>query len=296
MKINYSNFAFLGNQGRYDLINRGANFILAREETKRKFLQYSYDIKRLYSVCTGSVEKQYRDEILYVISVRSFLNKIQGGSFELSQINKDIANILESAINNDIGVVQKRTSLKLMDDADLMKLEKMSSKNVAVELLQHMLKEYIERIGTTNIILMEKFSSQFKEIVTRYNERLSDVCVEQTFEKMIKLKNDIEKETQISEKYHLSMEEKAFYDVLSYAADIKGEMVDESLVEMAKELTNVVNSNMTIDWDIKMSARAHMRVEIKKVLIRCNYPLAKRDEVVKIIVQQAELKGRSMVE
>ncbi len=294
--FDYSNFAFLGNQGRYDLINRGANFILAREETKRKFLQYSYDIKRLYSVCTGSVEKQYRDEILYVISVRSFLNKIQGGSFELSQINKDIANILESAINNDIGVVQKRTSFKLMDDADLMKLEKMSSKNVAVELLQHMLKEYIEQIGTTNIILMEKFSSQFKEIVTRYNERLSDVCVEQTFEKMIKLKNDIEKETQISEKYHLSMEEKAFYDVLSYAADIKGEMVDESFVEMARELTNVVNSNMTIDWDIKMSARAHMRVEIKKVLIRCNYPLAKRDEVVKIIVQQAELKGRSMVE
>lgn len=92
------------------------------------------------------------------------------------------------------------------------------------------------------------------------------------------------------------MEEKAFYDVLSYVADIKGEMVNESFVEIARELTSVVNSNMTIDWDIKMSARAHMRVEIKKVLIRCNYPLAKGDEVVKIIVQQAELKSRSMVE
>lgn len=294
--FDYNNFSFLDNQGKYDLINKGANFILAREERKKRFLRYSYDIKRLYSVCTGNVEEQYKDEILYVISIRSFLNKIQGGSFELSQVNKNIANILESAINNDIGLVQKRTSSKLMDDADLLKLEKMSSKNVAVELLQHILKEYIEQIGATNIILMKKFSSQFREIVIGYNERLSDVCVGQTFEKMIQLKNDIEKEMQISNKYHLSMEEKAFYDVLSYVADIKGEMVNESFVEIARELTSVVNSNMTIDWDIKMSARAHMRVEIKKVLIRCNYPLAKGDEVVKIIVQQAELKSRSMVE
>ena len=113
---------------------------------------------------------------------------------------------------------------------------------------------------------------------------------------MIKLKNEIEQEVTAGNEYNLSIEEKAFFDALGNDPDVKELMKDETLVEIAKELVEVVNNNMTIDWDIKKSARAHMRIEIKKLLIKYNYPPIKRDSAVDTVIKQAELKCKIMLD
>ena len=298
--FDYSNFAILDNKGKYNLINEGANYILRSEDVRKRFLRYSYDVKGLYSVCTGKLDAKYKDEILYIIAVRSFLSKLNGGKLDVKEINANVSKMLEEAIQEDeliqIGTVQKSKTLSLLNDDIIKQLSEMKSKNIAAEVLKHALKEYIDNVGAINIVLMQKFSERFKKIADDYNERTSIMDIEKILEEMIELKKEIEKEVQTGNEYNLSVEEKAFFDALGNDSDIKELMRDEVLVQIAKELVDVVNDNMTIDWDIKKSARAHMRMEIKKLLIKYNYPPVKRDTAVDTVIKQAELKCRNMIE
>ena len=298
--FNYSNFSSLDNRGKYDLINEGANFILETEESKKRFMRYSYDIKGLYSICTGQLDNDLKEEVLYIISVRSFISKISGnGKIDVKEINSKVSKMLEDAINDDelinIGTIKKSNALSLLNDDILNKLAKMKSKNVAAEVLNHALKEYIMKIGQTNLILMEKFSTRFKKIADSYNERTNLADIEQMIEEMIALKKEIEKEIESGTKYNLSPEERAFFDALGNDPEVKELMKDEILVQIARELVEVVNSNMTIDWDIKKSSKAHMRMEIRKLLIKYNYPPNKSEQAVQTVIKQAELNCKNMV-
>lgn len=296
----YEQFASLDNRGKYNLINDGANHILYSEDSKKRFMRYAYDIKGLYSICTGGLDESYKEEVLYIMSVRSFISKLSGGKLDVKEINETVAKMLEDAINDDelitIGTVTKSNSLSLLNDDILNKLAQMKSKNIAAEVLNKALKGYIEKIGATNIVLMEKFSERFKKIANSYNERTSLADIEQMIEEMIKLKKEIEEEINAGNEYHLSQEEKAFFDALGNDPEVKQLMQDETLVQIARELVEVVNSNMTIDWDVKKSSQAYMRMEIKKLLIKYNYPPVKRDKAVETVIKQAELKCRNMVE
>lgn len=300
--FDYSNFASLDNRGKYDLINEGTNFILETEESKKRFMRYSYDVKGLYSICTGKLDKNFKDEILYIIAVRSFISKISGDGkkIDVKEINSKVAEMLEQAINEDelinIGTIKKSNALSLLNDDILNKLAKMKSKNVAAEVLNHALKEYINKIGQTNLILKEKFSTRFKKIADSYNERTNLADIEQMIEEMIALKKEIEKEIESGTEYNLSSEERAFFDALGNDSEVKELMKDETLVQIAKELVEVVNSNMTIDWDIRKAAKAHMRMEIRKLLIKYNYPPNKSEQAVQTVIKQAELNCKYMVE
>ena len=113
---------------------------------------------------------------------------------------------------------------------------------------------------------------------------------------MINLKKEIDKEMKAGNEYNLSTEEKAFFDALGDDQEVKELMKDETLVQIAKELVETVNKNMTIDWDIRKDARARMRIEIKKLLIKYDYPPNKSEKAVQTVIRQAELKCKEMVE
>ena len=120
--------------------------------------------------------------------------------------------------------------------------------------------------------------------------------IEKIIQEMINLKNEIEKELAAGNEYNLSVEEKAFFDALGNDPQVKELMKDETLVKIAKELVDTINSNMTIDWDIRKDARARMRYEIKKLLIKYDYPPVKRDSAVQLVIRQAELQCKGMIE
>lgn len=298
--FDYSKFNELDNKGKYNLINEGANYILETEDSKKRFLRYSHDVKGLYSLCTGKLDNIYKEEVLYIMAVRSFITKLNGGKLDVKEINKKVAELLEKAIKEDelinISSIQKSNVLNLLNDEMLNKLLQMKSKNIAIEILNRVLKEYIEKASGINLVLKEKFSERFKKIVDSYNERTSFTDIEQLLSNMIQFMKEIEAEIEAGNEYNLSFEEKAFFDALGKDPEIKELMKDEILVQIAKELVDVINSNMTIDWDIKKSARAHMRMEIRRLLVKYNYPPIKRESAVETVIKQAELKCKSLVE
>ena len=296
----YGHFATTTDSDKYEIIMVGANWMLKTEEIRKAFMRYSYDVKSLYSLCTGELSQEIKDEILFFISVRSFISKLSGDKIDVKEINDNVAKMLERAIQDDemlqIGEVHNSNRLAILSDEILNKLAKMQKKNIAVEVLNRALKEYVEQVGKENVVLMEKFSTKFQKIVASYNERTSVEDIEKIIQEMINLKNEIENELKAGNEYNLSTEEKAFFDALGDDPEVKELMKDETLVQIAKELVETVNENMTIDWDIRKDARARMRIEIKKLLIKYNYPPNKSEKAVQTVIRQAELKCKGMME
>lgn len=295
----YGHFATTTDSDKYEIIMAGANWMLKTEEIRKAFMRYSYDVKSLYSLCTGELSQEIKDEILFFISVRSFISKLSGDKIDVKEINDNVAKMLERAIQDDevlqIGEVHNSNRLVILSDEILNKLAKMQKKNIAVEVLNRALKEYVELVGKENVVLMEKFSTKFQKIVASYNERTSVEDIEKIIQEMINLKNEIESELKAGNEYNLSTEEKAFFDALGDDPEVKELMKDETLVQIAKELVETVNENMTIDWDIRKDARARMRIEIKKLLIKYNYPPNRSEKAVQTVIRQAELKCHTLI-
>ena len=293
--FDYSSFKELDNTGKYHLIKDGANLMLATEDTKRRYMKHSQDVKNLYALCNGVVNNLVKDKCLFIISVKSFISKITNtGKLDVSEINDTVGKLLEDAIHEDellnLGELTRGNSLELLSDSILNKLRAMKDKNVAAEVLSRAIKTTIGDIGKINLTLQEKFSTKFNKIVDMYNERTDIADIEKIIEEMIKLKKEIEEEIANGNEYDLSPEEKAFFDALGADPEIKELMQDEVLVQIAKDLVELINENLTLDAFKREDARARIRSNIRRLLIQYNYPPVKREGAVNKVIKQAELK------
>ena len=293
--FDYSNFKELDNTGKYHLIKDGANIMLATEDTKRRYMKHSQDVKNLYTLCNGVINNLVKDKCLFIISVKSFISKITNtGKLDVSEINNTVGKLLEDAIHEDellnLGELTRGNSLELLSDSILSKLRAMKDKNVVAEVLSRAIKTSIGDIGKINLTLQEKFSTKFNKIVDMYNERTDIADIEKIIEEMIKLKKEIEEEIANGNEYDLSPEEKAFFDALGADPEIKELMQDEVLVQIAKDLVELINENLTLDAFKREDARARIRSNIRRLLIQYNYPPVKREGAVDKVIKQAELK------
>ena len=293
--LDYSNFNNLDNTEKYNLIKDGANIILSSEELKKRFMSESLNVKNLYTLCNGILEQIYKDKSLFIISVRSFISKISNEhKLDVSEINKTVGQMLEESIREDelinLGELSRGNSLELLSNNMLSKLRSLKDKNVAAEVLSRAIKTTIKDIGKVNLTLQEKFSTKFNKIVDAYNERTDLADIEKIIEEFINLKKEIEEELANGNEYNLSPEEKAFFDALGFDPEIKELMKDETLVQIAKELVEIINQNLTLDAFKREDARARIRVNIRRLLIKYNYPPIKREGAVEKVIKQAELK------
>lgn len=297
--FDYSDFQIANDQEKYQLINQGANFILETEERAKHFQKCSRDIKNLYSITSGLLNDNDKAEILYIIAVKSFINKLTqpDGKLDIGQINKDVAEMLQQAIIDDeliqIGEIKHGKNLSLLNDQILQKLANMEQKNIAAEILKKVLKSSIKQVAISNVVLAEKFSERFEKVTKLYNDRTAVADIERVLEQLIELQQDINKEVAKGNEYNLTDDEKAFFDALGDDPEIKDLMQDETLVKIAKDLLVVLNANMTVDWDRKKSTQAKMRIEIRKLLIKYNYPPNKSQDAISKVIRQAELKCRN---
>ena len=202
--------------------------------------------------------------------------------------------LIEQAIKEDelinLGELSRGHSLELLNESMLSKLRSLKDKNVAAEILSRAIRTTINEIAKINLTLKEKFSTKFNKIVDAYNERTDIADIEKIIEEMINLKREIEEELENGNEYDLSIEEKAFFDALGADPEIKDLMQDETLVQIAKELVEIINENLTLDAFKREDARAKIRMNIRRLLQKYNYPPVKRESAVEQVIRQAELK------
>ena len=301
--FDYSEFATGTNLVRAKLISGAANFIIDREKNKEKdaFIKQALMLHQALSLCSSIVEEGLRIEAAFIEAVRIMILRFteSGGHKKISlpEMNKRINELLEQSIKSD-GVINLFSDIKeefsLFDPKFLEEISKMKEKNLAVELLKKLIAEQISIYRHTNVVRSEKFSEMIQEAMNRYlNGMLTN---EQVIEELLNLAKQIAAAQKEGEDLGLNAEEAAFYDALTRPQAVKDFYENDELIAITKELTETLRKNKTIDWQKRETARAKMRMMIKKLLKKHKYPPEGMEDAVQTVMTQCELWTDNVME
>lgn len=292
----YSKFMSGTDLERSKTISGGVNFMVAvdKENEKTEFLKEALLLKQALSLCSSLVEESLRVEAAFFESVRvlimRLLNQGQGKKISLPEMNARISELLKASIKSE-GVINLFSDVSqnfsLFDPRFLEEVSKMKEKNLAVELLKKLIAEQVQIYRRTNVVKSEKFSEIIQAAMNRYlNGMLTN---EQVIEELLNLAKQIAQAQKEGEKLGLTADELAFYDALTKPQAIKDFYENEELIAITKELADTLRKNRTIDWQKRDSARAKMRMMIKKLLKKHKYPPEGMDDAVQTVMVQCEL-------
>ncbi len=283
-------------------ITGGVNFMISpsKEEDRKDFLKEALLLHQAFSLCSSIVERELRLETAFFESVRvivlRFENKGENKKISLPEMNAKINELLKQSIKSE-GVINLFSDIgkefSLFDPEFLVEISNMKEKNLAVELLKKLIAEQIHIYKRTNAVKSEKFSEIMQRVMNMYlNGMLTN---EEVMEEMMKLARQIKQAGEEGKKLGLTADELAFYDALTKPQAIKDFYENEELIAITKELAETLRKNKTIDWQKKDSARARMRMMIKKLLKIHRYPPDNQPEAIDAVMMQCELWADNMI-
>lgn len=292
----YSKFTNGTDLERSKAITGAVNFIVGtdKEREREDFIKEALLLHQALSLCSSLVERDLRVEAAFFESVRvlvmRLMNQGEGKKISLPEMNARINELLKSSIKSE-GVINLFSDVKeefsLFDPKFLEEISKMKEKNLAVELLKKLIAEQIQIYRRSNIVKSEKFSEIIQGVMNRYlNGMLTN---EEVIEELLKMAQQIQDARKAGDELGLSEDELAFYDALTKPQAIKDFYENDELIAITKELTEVLRKNRTIDWQKRDSARAKMRMMIKRLLKQHRYPPEGMEDAVKTVMTQCEL-------
>lgn len=291
--FDYTRFITGSDLERAHLITGGVNFITDAHEEKRKenFIRESMMLRQALSLCRSIVPPDQRLEAAFFEAVRTMVTRISEGGKKLSlkEINERINELLKHSIKSQ-GVINLfadiRKEFSLFDPNFLEEIARMKEKNLSIELLKKLIAEQVSVYRRSNVVKSEKFSEMLQRAMHAYlNGMLTN---EEVIEELLKVAREIMDAQNAGEQTGLTQEEIAFYDAITKPQAVKDFYTNEELVEMTRELTEMLRRNKTIDWQKKESARANMRRLVKRLLKRHKYPPEGQEEALETVIRQCE--------
>ena len=283
-----------GDLARAKAISSGVNFLSSVDKEKKKelFIKESLLLRQALSLCRSLLTPEQRFEAAYFDAVRTLLTRITGDGKKLSlrDINDRINDLLKASIKSE-GVINLfsdiDTGFSLFDPKFLDEIAKMKEKNLAVELLKKLLKEQISLYQRTNLVKSEKFSEILERSMRAYlNGMLSN---EEVIAELMKMAKEMAKAHEEGNALGLTEEELAFYDALTRPQAVKDVYENDDLIALTHELTDMLRKSRTIDWQKKQSARARMRMLVKRLLKKYKYPPEGEEEALETVISQCEM-------
>lgn len=283
-----------GDLVRAQTISGGVNFLSAVDKEKKKelFIKEAMLLRQALSLCRSLLTPEQRFEAAYFEAVRTLLTRITGETKKLSlkDINDHINELLKASIKSE-GVINLfsdiDTGFSLFDPKFLDEISKMKEKNLAVELLKKLLAEQIALYQRTNLVKSEKFSEILSRSMRAYlNGMLSN---EEVIAELMKMAKEMATAHKEGDSLGLSDEELAFYDALTQPQAVKDVYENDELIALTHELTDMLRKSRTIDWQKKQSARARMRMLVKRLLKKYKYPPEGEEEALETVISQCEL-------
>lgn len=299
-RYDYKNFIDGSNLDRAKTISGAVNFIVARENEKKKadFIKESLLLRQALSLCSSLVDEKLRIEAAFMESVRVLLLRLSdmgtGKKISLPEMNARINELLKQSIKSE-GVINLFSDVKekfsLFDPKFLEEISRMKEKNLAVEILKRLIAEQVSIYRRTNVVKSEKFSEMIQELMNRYLNGL--LTNEQVIDELLKMAKQIVDAPKMP---GLTDEELAFYDALTKPQAVKDFYENDQLIAITKELTETLRKNKTVDWQKRENARAKMRMLIKKLLRKYKYPPEGEEDAVQTVMSQCELWADKVIE
>jgi type I restriction enzyme R subunit len=229
-------------------------------------------------------------------AVKASLVKIiqeDNGKKTTTQLDYELNQLISRAISSDqvvdilASVGLNKPNIAILSDEFLEEVRGMKQKNLAVELLNRLLKGNIKGFSRRNLVQSKKFSELLEASIRKYQNRTIETT--QVIMELIELAKKLSEAEKRGESTGLSEDELAFYDALADNESAKEVMGDDILKQIARDLTKSIKNNITIDWTIRDSVQAKMRMTVKKLLKKYGYPPDKTPHAVEVVLEQTKL-------
>ena len=256
------------------------------------FIKEAMLLRQALSLCRSLLQPDQRIEAAYFEAVRTLLTRVtaEGKTLTLKEINDHINELLKASIKSE-GVINLfadiNSGFSLFDPNFLEEISKMKERNLAVEILKKLLAEQVSLYKRTNLVKSEKFSERLTQCMKAYINGL--ISNEEVIAELMSIAKDMVNAQAEGDALGLSDEESAFYDALTRPEAVKDFYHNEQLVEMTRELTQLLRKSRTIDWQRKESARADMRRLVKRLLKKYNYPPEGVEGAIATVMGQCEI-------
>ncbi|WP_318342416.1 type I restriction endonuclease subunit R [Acinetobacter sp. 16] len=277
------------------LIIPAANYVLSLKDGKKRFLDLVLAINKAFSLCSTLDEaKNLHKEIAFYSAIKAVISKHTSVDRKLSQAEKDstLKQILDNAVIADevtdvfamCGL--DKPNIGLLSDEFLEDVRQMPYRNLAVELLEKLLNDGIKAKTRNNVVQEKRFSDRLQETLRKYNNRAIETS--QVIEELIQMAKEFQAEMQREAALGLNPDEIAFYDALANNESAVRELGDDTLKQIAREITEKLRKSTTVDWQVRDSVRAQLKILVRRTLQRWKYPPDKAAEAIELVMKQAE--------
>ncbi len=277
-------------QKRAVAIRTSINFLLNDEERKNSFIEQAVIVKKMYGICRSLVQKNERLTSVFCEAIRSSLTQIVGdGKTSPKEINQQISTLLKQAVDSEgvVSVFDDLPEFSLFDPAYLTQIKQMKEKNIAAEILRKALAGELSSMKKSNHVKGEEFSEKLNKLMNQYRNGL--ITNVEVIEEIRKIAEEIQMHKNQTQSLGLSPEEIAFYDAICKPENIMDFYTNDALIALTKELTDEINRNKTIDWQLKEQSRSKMKRMVKRLLKKHDYPPDDMKNAIEVVLKQAEL-------
>ena len=282
-------------QEKLSIIPAAQEHILAQEKGKERYLQAVLDLSRAFALSVPNEEAlRIREDVRFFQMVRTaLLKKSEVDQTPSGDLDSAIRQIVSRAVASE-GVVDifaeaglRKPDISVLSDEFLEEVKGMNRRNLAVDLLQKLIRGEISTRRRQNMIQARSFAGMLEETIRRYQNRAIEAA--QVIEELVELAKEIREATARGEELGLTEDELAFYDALETNDSAVKILGDDILRAIAQELVETIRNNITVDWTLRESVRANLRIKVRQVLRKHGYPPDKQPKAVATVVQQAEL-------
>ena len=279
----------------WQLLPGVANHVLGSEDGKKRFADTVLAASKAFALCCSlDGALAHRDELAFLQAVKAALTKFGTSGKKLSDEQKDHALrqiISKAVVSAEVVDIFKaaglnRPDIGILSEKFLEDVRHMKERNLAVELLQRLLKDDIRSRFKTNVVQQAKFSELLQQSLQRYRNRAIETA--QVIEELIEMARKFHTAAQRGEQLGLNGDEMAFYDALATNEAAVRDLGDETLKAIAVELTQKLRASVTVDWSVRETVRARLRVMVKTLLKRYKYPPDRQEEATETVLKQAE--------
>ncbi|MBN2776525.1 MAG: type I restriction endonuclease subunit R [Bacteroidales bacterium] len=301
--FDYKAFFSLGNKEKLQFPIQAADYILGLENGKDRFINNITALAKSFSISVPHPKAlEIRDDFALFQAIKARIVKVTQSEKTRSdeEIETAIKQIISEAVVSD-GVVDifkeagiSKPDISILSDEFLAEIKGMKHKNLALELLKKLLNDEIIGRRKTNLIQARKFSEMLDSSVKRYQNNV--ITAAQIIEELIDLSKKVKEADKRGIDLGLDYRELAFYDALEVNDSAVKVLGDEILRHIAQELVDVIRKNTSIDWTIRESVQAKLRITVKKLLKKHGYPPDKQAKAVQTVLEQAKLLADELVD
>ena len=280
---------------RLGLLPAAQEHVLAQEQGKERCIRHVRELSKAFALAVPHEEAmRIRDDLAFFQAVQSVLAKrAPAGERPEEELDHAVRRIIAGAVAPQ-GVIDifaaaglDKPDISILSDEFLAEVRDMPQRNLAVELLQKLLRGEVATRRTRNVVRARSFAEMLEHTIRRYQNRAIEAA--QVIEELIGLAKEIRQASVRGKELGLSDDELAFYDALETNDSAVQVLGDETLRGIARELVDTVRNNVTIDWTLRENVRANLRRLVRRVLRKHGYPPGKQEKATRTVLEQAEV-------